>query len=187
MSKSKLKGSAAYPGATATAMWIDEAAALKVGNAVHTAVDMGVHDETVIVHDGDFIVGDTHLGDMKLWPRQVETMQKTMNKLSKYAFTYGGTRTGRMSSKSFTGATMQPATTYSKRHYEDAARLVCEVDEGLEAAGVDEATRDVMCEVMRARYAMLFATDNPKFDSFRFSNAARRRGAWERPRTRGKA
>lgn len=68
---------------------------------------------------------------------------------------------------------------YSKTYYEDAVRIICETDEAMEAAGIDQATRDTMCECMRARFALLFAQDNSKFDSFRFSNAARRSGQWE--------
>jgi hypothetical protein len=74
------------------------------------------------------------------------------------------------------------ASRYSARHYNDAAGIVCEIDAGLEALGYALPARNDICELVRARFAHTFAQDNPKFDSFRFSNAARRSGAWDIPR-----
>lgn len=84
-----------------------------------------------------------------------------------------------MSTGAYSGDVAQRSPRYKKAHYEDAVRIICETDEAMEAAGIDQATRDTMCECMRARFALLFAQDNSKFDSFRFSNAARRSGQWE--------
>lgn len=67
---------------------------------------------------------------------------------------------------------------YSKRHYEETARILREAYMNFSDAVEDEnSTIHIMFHRIRIDFENLFIKDNPRFDVYRFINAC----DWRRP------
>lgn len=68
---------------------------------------------------------------------------------------------------------------FEKRHYELFVKVIHDIEDQYRVAashaGPHQLETSEISEMLTARLALVFAADNPKFDSFKFNAAVKRR------------